>query len=47
MYRLGGTKFLSSVSHRKRRETKRGWKVFFGLLIWLAVMWTIWTFWPD
>jgi hypothetical protein len=28
------------------RETKRGWKVFFGLLIWLAVMWLIWTLWP-
>jgi len=35
------------MSHsRERSDTKRGWKVFFGLLTWLAVMWAIWTLWP-
>jgi hypothetical protein len=31
----------------RERETRRGWKVFFGLLVWLVVFWLIWTFWPE
>ena len=27
--------------------TKRGWKVFLGLLIWLAALWLVWTLWPE
>jgi hypothetical protein len=36
------------VRHRHQEtETKRGWKVFFGLLIWLVVMGLVWKFWPE
>jgi hypothetical protein len=34
-------------TRESNRETKRGWKVFFGLLVWLVVMWAVWTFWPE
>jgi len=36
-----------NVRSQDRREIKRGWKVFFGLLTWLVVMYLIYTFWPD
>jgi hypothetical protein len=35
------------MSREDSREAKRGWKVFFALLIWCSVMVAIWFLWPG
>jgi hypothetical protein len=35
------------MSQRTQSEIKRGWKIFFGLLVWFAIMSAIWFLWPE